>query len=58
MYVQRSIMVLVIGVLLFFPGVQDWLGGQNSEWYRPFLIWLAIILFALLLQQVKDTDEF
>lgn len=57
MYVQRSVMLLVIGVLLFFPGVQDWLGSADSSWYQPQMVWLAIIIFALLTQQLKESDE-
>ena len=57
MYVQRSVMLLVIGVLLFFPGVQDWLGTVGSAWYHPQTIWLAIIIFALLTLQLKESDE-
>lgn len=57
MYVQRSVMLLVIGVLLFFPGVQDWLGSVGGSWYRPQMVWLAIIIFALLTQQLKESDE-
>ena len=57
MYVQRSVMLLVIGVLLFFPGVQDWLGAVDSSWYHPQMVWLAIIIFALLTQQLKESDE-
>lgn len=57
MYVPRSIMLLVIGVLLLFPGVQAWVGDIGSSWYRPHLVWLAVIFLAVALQQLKEPDE-
>ena len=57
MYIPRSIMLLVIGVLLLFPGVQAWVGDVGSSWYRPHLVWLAVIILALVLQQLREPDE-
>jgi hypothetical protein len=37
--------LLSIFILLFFPTIQDWAIMGGTQWYRPFALWLATIVF-------------
>lgn len=58
MYIYRLVFLLVFGIYLVSPIVMDWWLAPESTWYRPYLIWAAVIIVAALLESRKNTDEF
>ncbi len=58
MYIYRLVLILVIGIYLFSPAIMDWWTAVDNEWYRPYLLWLILIVVTFLLQTQRDTDEF
>ncbi|MCK9237830.1 MAG: hypothetical protein M0P46_07010 [Thiopseudomonas sp.] len=58
MYIYRLVFILVIGIYLFSPAIMDWWTAVHNEWYRPYLLWLILIVVTFLLQAQRDTDEF
>ena len=42
--------------LRLFP-IMDWWISADSSWYRPYLLWLILIVVSLLLQSQRDVDE-
>ena len=57
MYINRTLLLVICIVILFFPGIEDWLLGSQTAWYRPYLPWLLIILAAYWNQRTRHTDE-
>ena len=57
MYICRLVLVLVIGIYLFSPAIMDWWIEPQGAWYRPYVLWLILIIAGMLLQSPKDADE-
>ena len=57
MYIYRLVLLLVIGIYLFSPAIMDWWIEPQGAWYRPYVLWLILIIAGILLQSPKDADE-
>jgi uncharacterized membrane protein len=57
MYINRALLLVVGVVLIFFPAIEDWLFSSHTAWYRPYQLWLLIILAAYWNQRSRYTDE-
>ena len=62
MAVGMSIPLLLVGVsagsLLPRAGAwMDWWIDATGAWYRPYLLWLILIVVTFILQSQKDADE-
>ncbi len=38
-------------------GIMDWWIDATGAWYRPYLLWLILIVVTFILQSQKDADE-
>jgi hypothetical protein len=57
MYIHRALL-LAFGVLLvFMPSIVDWLSNTDAAWYRPYQLWLLIIVAAFWNQRSRYSDE-
>ena len=57
MYINR-VLLLVIGLaLMFFPSVEAWLLSDYTLWYRPYQLWLLVIVAAWWNQRSRYRDE-
>ena len=57
MYIYRLVLILVVGIYLFSPAIMDWWIDPNGAWYRPYLLWLILIVVTFILQSQRDADE-
>lgn len=57
MYIYRLVLILVVGIYLFSPAIMDWWIDSNGAWYRPYLLWLILIVVTFILQSQRDADE-
>ena len=57
MYIYRLVLILVVGIYLFSPAIMDWWIDPNGVWYRPYLLWLILIVVTFILQSQRDADE-
>jgi hypothetical protein len=57
MHIYRLVLLLVVGIYLFSPAIMAWWADAESVWYRPYLLWLILILVTFLLQSQNDADE-
>lgn len=57
MYIYRLVLLLVVGIYLFSPAIMDWWIDPNGAWYRPYLLWLILIVVTFILQSQRDADE-
>ena len=57
MQIYRLVLLLVAGIYLCSPAVMVWWTTAESVWYRPYVLWLMLILITFLLQSKKDADE-
>ena len=57
MYINRALL-LVLGILLvFLPAIEEWSFHSPGAWYRPFQLWLLIVLAAWWNQRSRYPDE-
>mgnify|MGYP001553116817 FL=1 len=57
MYINRTLVLGIVLALLAFPMLRDWLTSDYSAWYRPYVIWCAIIGFAWWGHRSRHPDE-
>lgn len=57
MHLYRLLIVLVIGGYLLSPILEAWWPDSASPWYRPFLIWGALIVMVAILEWRRRRDE-
>ena len=49
MYIYRLVLLLVVGIYLFSPAIMDWWIDATGAWYRPYLLWLILIVVTFIL---------
>ncbi|MBX9713976.1 MAG: hypothetical protein K2X58_09440, partial [Pseudomonadaceae bacterium] len=57
MYIYRLVLLLVVGIYLFSPAIMDWWIDADGAWYRPYVLWLILIVVTFILQSQRDADE-
>ncbi len=58
MYIQRSVLLLVVLIYLVFLVGMDWFNSTNASWYKPFLMGLTIIALSAWLQRYQEKDDY
>jgi len=58
MYIPRSILLLILAAYIFSPTVFGWMLTPGGSWYRPYLIWTAVVVATFVLQwQRKEKND-
>jgi hypothetical protein len=42
---------------ILFPMIQEWISQSGAQWYRPYQVWLLIIIAAYWNQRSRPSDE-
>lgn len=45
MRISPALLLLLMVVLVFAPSIQDWAVQGGTAWYRPYQLWLVMIIF-------------
>lgn len=43
MYVNRLLLMFIIGSFFLAPSLLEWIDHAQIDWYRPYLLWIGII---------------
>jgi len=54
MYIDRIFLVFVIGIYIVSPAIVEW--SLQGVWYRPYLIWVMLIVLAFWVAKSRDID--
>jgi uncharacterized membrane protein len=57
MYINRLLLLVVGIVLIFFPAIEGWMISSETAWYRPYQLWLLIVVAAYWNQRTRNLDE-
>ncbi len=57
MYINRALLLAVGVFIIFSPAVEDWIFHAESIWYRPYQLWLLVIVAAYWNQRSSYPDE-
>lgn len=44
MYLNRILLLALVLLYVFGPIIADWVATGGTQWYRPHLIWGAVIV--------------
>lgn len=58
MYLNPTLLLLIGLTFVFSPSLQDWVLNGGAAWYRPYVVWLALIGFIYWSQRGQKRDEF
>ncbi|MFT3930385.1 MAG: hypothetical protein QM709_08835 [Spongiibacteraceae bacterium] len=58
MYLNPTLLLLFGLIFVFSPSLQEWVLSGNEAWYRPYIVWLALIAFMYWAQRGKARDEY
>ncbi len=57
MYINRALLLVVGVVMIFFPALEDWVFDVETAWYRPFQLWLLVVIASYWNQRSRYRDE-
>lgn len=57
MYFDRLIILFVIGAFLLSPVIIDWRSDELVVWYKPFVVWLLLIVTAFWIARSRDLHD-
>ena len=52
---QRLVILLLLIAYIFSPTLFSWMINPEGAWYRPYIIWVLVIVVAFLMQLRKKT---
>jgi hypothetical protein len=56
MYINPTLLLLLALTFVFAPSLQEWVLTGGSAWYRPYLVWIALVLFLLWSQRDRSSN--
>lgn len=51
MYIHRGLLLVLLVIFIFSPSIYDWIGNDQTAWYRAYIAWLFMIIVAYLGQR-------
>lgn len=54
---QKPLLILALLFYIIAPSLFEWMSAIEGHWYRPFIIWLVIIVIAYLVQMRDKSDD-
>ena len=57
MYINRVLLLVVVTFLVFSPAIEEWVFHSGTAWYRPYNLWLLLIVAAYWNQRSRYPDE-
>lgn len=58
MYIDRLVILFIIGAYVLSPAIARWWIEAGTEWYRPYVIWAVLIGLSYWITKSRDLDEF
>ncbi len=47
---QRLVILLLLIGYIFSPSLFDWIINPDGAWYRPYIVWIIVIIIAFTIQ--------
>lgn len=45
MRISPALLLILLLVVIFAPSLQDWATQGGTQWYRPYVLWLVMVVF-------------
>jgi len=53
----RPLILFILGLYIFSPTLFTWMVNPNGAWYRPYIIWVVVIVIAYFLQSRTTPND-
>jgi hypothetical protein len=57
MYIDRLVLLFIAGAYLLSPAIIEWWSDGGTAWYRPYLIWLGLIMLSFWIGKSRDLTD-
>jgi hypothetical protein len=57
MYINRALLLMLGVAFVFFPAIEEWVLSDGLKWYRPWQVWLLIVVAAYWNQRSRYPDD-
>jgi len=57
MFINPTLLLLLALTFVFAPSLQEWVLTGDTVWYRPYLVWVALVLFIVWSQRGRSGNE-
>lgn len=57
MYIDRLVLLFIAGAYLLSPAIIEWWSEGGTAWYRPYLIWLILIVISFWIGKSRDLND-
>lgn len=57
MHNQRLLILILLVAYIFSPTLFTWMVNPEGAWYRPYIIWAALIATAFIFQKRNNTND-
>lgn len=57
MYIDRLVLIFIASAYLLSPAIIEWWSEGGTAWYRPYLIWLGLIVVSFWFARSRDIDD-
>lgn len=57
MYINPTLVLLLALIFVFSPSLQEWVLSGDTAWYRPWLVWIGLLLVVYFGQRSKSDYE-
>lgn len=54
---QRPLILIVLICYIFFPTIFEWATDPTGIWYKPYLVWLLVIVAAFINARRKSSHD-
>jgi len=52
----RPLILLLLVLYILSPSLFSWMVSPHAAWYRPYIIWVLVIVIAFLLQDRSQSN--
>ena len=53
---QKPLLLLALVMYIFSPTLYSWISNPQGVWYKPFIIWVIVIVVAFVWQKSKHRE--
>ena len=56
MYINPTLLLLLALIFVFAPTIQDWVLNGGTAWYRPYIVWVLLLMFTWWSQRSRTQE--
>ncbi|MDO8329337.1 MAG: hypothetical protein Q7T36_02570 [Fluviicoccus sp.] len=57
MYIDRLVLIFILGAYLLSPAIIEWWSVGGTAWLRPYFIWIILIVLSYWIGKSRDLHD-